>query len=130
MRKYIAKIYRKWNLLIRLTLVFLLIISQDTIEGYELNKNGIITSGKVTKFRYNSSGNFLINYNYIVENKEYIGYQSVHYFESKDGIEGCVGRKFKIIYSKKNPKISDIDLEEFNNKKFKKLSLISKDRTD
>jgi len=113
-----AEKFRNWKFLIGLALVFLIIYGTNALKENELAKNGIITTGKVTKFRYNSSGNFIIEYNYIVENKEFTGHQSVEYFKSLKGVEGCVGRTFKIKYSKKNHKMSEIDLEEFNDKKF------------
>ena len=107
-----------WNPITGVVLLIIIVITTNTIKDYNLEKDKIQTKGIITNFRYNSSGNFQIKYSYFVDSMEYVGTKSVLYFKSDDGVQGCVGREFNVLYSKNNPKNSEIDLEEFNDKKF------------
>ena len=76
------------------------------------------TIGKITNFTFGKNA-YYIDYSYEVNGILYRDSETVHYFECDDGTPGCKGREFAVLYSKKNPEFSEIDLEEFNDKKFK-----------
>ncbi|PQJ65919.1 hypothetical protein [Polaribacter butkevichii] len=78
------------------------------------NKKTVI--GKVTEYQF-SEYDYLLTYEYEVNEVKYKNVISTSFFKCKDGIRGCVGKAFNVSYSSINPKKSDINLEEYN--KFK-----------
>lgn len=89
----------------------------NKLKYNELSKNGKITEAIVIDFRYRSSALYKIIYKYNVNGIEYINSRAVSSFkceESYNNNEGCVGMKFKIRYSSKDPNINEIDLGKYN----------------
>lgn len=92
----------------------------NSISHQNLEKYKEVATGKIIKFHFSNNG-YYINYEYVVDNKKYIGSANTSYFKCDDGSEGCVGKEFKVYYSSKNPNLSDIDLGKFNDRKDIKL---------
>lgn len=83
----------------------------------ELLENGKITEASIVGFRYRSSALYKIIYKYNVNGIDYINSRVVSSFrceEPNNNNKGCVGMKFKIMYSSIDPNINEIDLGRYN----------------
>ncbi len=82
-------------------------------KEWELSKNSIEVEGVITKFYKNGQKNF-IDYEFYVQKKIYSGRVGVYPFKCHNGVNGCVGHKFTVKYSKNDPDNNDIDLGIYN----------------
>lgn len=105
-------------------LAFILLIVfgvyRNSIKNDELENRGLITEGVIVEFKNIHMSTYKIVYKFNVNHVDYRGDCRVDYFECADKTKGCVGKKFKIVYSKSNPEINEIDLGKYN--RFKKAS--------
>ncbi len=96
-------------------------IMNNTNEYYELNENGKLTQGEVIDINFIREAKYQLIYEYTVNSKKYQSSVNTSLFGCDGRRDGCVGKKFTVIYSQKKPQISDIDLKEFNSKKYGKI---------
>ncbi|MBC9795848.1 DUF3592 domain-containing protein [Sinomicrobium weinanense] len=101
---------------IALTIIALTVILGVFYQYYQ-QKNIIKykqeTIGTVVEFQNHSAGRSGILYEYVVNGKKYTGQVGINKFKCGNGKWGCVGEKFKVYYSSKNPKYSKIDLGKY-----------------
>nr|WP_299167137.1 hypothetical protein [uncultured Allomuricauda sp.] len=91
------------------------VIYKNLDESNLLNKDGIVTTGEVVKFRHLKKSSYRLFYKYKVDEKYYQGALPTIFFKcDNEGKAGCVGNKFNVIYSKSDPSVSDINLEKYN----------------
>ncbi|MFI2742493.1 hypothetical protein ACG2LH_07115 [Zhouia sp. PK063] len=116
-----VKVKKLWPLIIGF-IVIIYFISKHYRDSYFIEKDGVVTSGKVIKFTTSTASKHSIVYEYYVDGKRYESSTSCSYFISDEtGKEGCVGSKFPVKYSKSHPSSSQIDLGKYNKYKFKSL---------
>lgn len=84
----------------------------------ELKKNLVYTECRVIDFVYYGKTNYYLKYIFFVDGFKFTGEVITSYFKCSDESEGCIGKKFRVGYSKINPKNNEIDLEVYN--KYKK----------
>lgn len=101
-----------------LCLIIILGIVQNTCKKDELEKFGIRTTGIVIKFSFIRKTDYKLEYKYNVNGIDYYSSEITSKFQCDDGSKGCVGKRFVVIYSKKNPNLSTILLDKYT--KFKK----------
>ncbi|MBU2940474.1 hypothetical protein KO494_13080 [Lacinutrix sp. C3R15] len=85
---------------------------------------GVSTNTKIINYSYGSQGKNWVTYKYSVDGIEYEGQEAVSSFkcdEEDNNKKGCVGMTFKVVYSKRNPEISEINLGKYNKYKLTKL---------
>lgn len=90
----------------------------------ELVDYGRTTNALIVNYSYGSHGKNWITYKYSVNGIEYKGQCAVSSFrcdEENNIRKGCVGMTFKVVYSTRQPKISEISLGRYN--KFKLIKL-------
>ncbi|MGC6430677.1 MAG: hypothetical protein ACON5F_06530 [Jejuia sp.] len=104
-------------------LLILFGVFRNSNEEYELRKYGRIAEAKIINYGYASGASSFIDYVFYVNGEKYFGTRKVSSFKCDDGKKGCVGEKFKVIYSSRNPEISEIDLGIYNDKKLSKPSI-------
>jgi hypothetical protein len=109
------KTYIGLLLIVILTIITFLL---ENIEKNEMINNGEATSGVITKYIY-SNYSYTLYFEYYANGIKYEKAIGTGFFTCDDGTKGCVGKKFKVIYSKKNPKKCFIDLGKFNEKKYR-----------
>jgi hypothetical protein len=104
--------------------LFLLLIGfgiyQNTDKFYSLKKSGKVVEMVIIDYKFVYKATYNITYKYVVDNKEYIGTCRTSYFKCENGKDGCLGKKFKVIYLPKDPSINEVILGKYN--KFKKES--------
>ena len=83
-------------------------ISQDK----DLSENKAYTTAKVIDYFY-VGGKTYIKYVFFVNGKRIEREKKVYPFKCDNGVKGCVGSKFKVAYSKKNPNNNEIDLGKY-----------------
>lgn len=113
----IVQIKKKSNIrdkiFIVVLLMFFLTIPFFIIKSnYELNTNIKFTKGIVDSFKYNQSGRYSLNYYFHVNGKKYTGSTSTYNFNCSNN-DKCIGNKFTIAYSEKDPTNNEINLNEF-----------------
>ncbi|WP_397447826.1 hypothetical protein [Polaribacter sp. R77954] len=115
---------------IGIIVIFTIIIS-IVIYGFsrekELSELGIHTNGKITEYFYVGAKNY-VKYTFKVGNKNYYGEQRVYPFKCENGIYGCVGKEFEIIYSSENPKNNEINLGEYNKYKPNRIKMFETEK--
>ncbi len=90
----------------------------------QLNQFGIYTSGKILSFNHTSKTQYEIKYIFFVKGVRYKGGTLIGYFKCDDGSIGCVGNKFDVIYSSKNPKINEIILGKYEEEYYGRIRLV------
>lgn len=115
---------KKWHyfFIIAISCFSLYVLYKKSVEQNILAKFGVVTIGEIVGFRHSGKSSYTLIYRYQVGDnihKEEI--PSKYFFCKEADNSGCVGLKFKVIYSKSNPSISDIDLEHYN--KYKGMRL-------
>lgn len=112
MGKKISK-YLGWVL----TLVFLVVIAVKLYNDYndsnEIDANTSITEGEIVDYYIVGTHSPHLIYRYTVEGKEYT--ETLKLFSKFKGCEEtkeCIGRKFTVYYSSKNPEKSKIDFDQ------------------
>lgn len=68
------------------------------------------TIGKIVDFKKGSRSDYILYYEYFVDNKKYTGSVGTTYFKCKGGEDGCIGESLKVFYSSKEPKYSQVNL--------------------
>lgn len=87
-----------------------------------LRKDGIVIMGEVVGFTHSGKSSYTLIYKYSVEGKAYRDKVPTKFFKCElTQKAGCVGNKFRVIFSESKPSISDIDLEKYN--RFKGMHL-------
>tara|TARA_R110002020_G_scaffold68045_1_gene178307 strand:- start:19 stop:390 length:372 start_codon:yes stop_codon:yes gene_type:complete len=113
--------YQKKNVFLLILLAVVIYgVYQNTAEQSELDKYGVTTKGKVIEFEYGRKTTYFLRYKFTVSDKEYIGQANTSIFNCDNGVKGCVGETFNVIYSKRNPEINEIYLEKYNT--YKKIA--------
>lgn len=112
--------YQKYLIGIGFILLIAFGVYRNSFEEYELNNHGKITEAKIIDFRYGSNSSYTLKYVFYVNKKKYEDSRRFSFFECDNGKNGCVGQKFKVIYSYRNPKINEINLGKYN--KYKLIS--------
>jgi hypothetical protein len=92
--------------------IFFMLFS-DEIDNLEIKNNKGITSGKILRKYYTTSGGVL-EYEYTVNKIKYIGSVGVKKFIGHNNTNGCIGCEFDVFYSTKNPEKSKINLSKYN----------------
>lgn len=77
--------------------------------------DGKVTVGTVTEYQFNNN-NWIGKYVYVINGKKYTGSWVGDFFKCSDGTKGCVGKKFPVRYSNLKPEISEINLQEYDNR--------------
>jgi hypothetical protein len=100
-------------------LIFIILVCSlmyfTVYEQYQIKINKAETIGVISKFKSGGGGvRYSISYSFKVNNKKYYGHMGVTSFKCKNGKKACVGKEFKIYYSKKNPNYNWIDLSEYD----------------
>ncbi|WP_264559113.1 hypothetical protein [Flavobacterium sp. N2270] len=102
------------NIAIVSIIVFIIfMLFSDEIDNLEIRNNKGITSGKILRKYYTTSGGVL-EYEYTVNKIKYTGSVGVKKFIGHNNTNGCIGCEFYIYYSTKNPKKSKINLGKYN----------------
>lgn len=99
-----------FSVLIIIALIIIFGINKQCEEDQEIRMFKGVTEATITKFQHRNLAYYYIEYEYYVEGYAYQGSVGVEKFECENGKLGCVGKKFKVNYSTKNPSKSTIDL--------------------
>ncbi|MDO3696015.1 hypothetical protein QVZ41_14275 [Wenyingzhuangia sp. chi5] len=94
-----------------------LLITYSAFRQYEIQKYKAKVIGVVTKISFTGNFRYSLDYEYTVNDVKYIGSVGVSNFICDDGTKGCVGKKFEIYYSTKNPEYSRIYLGKYEKNK-------------
>jgi hypothetical protein len=97
--------------------VIIIVTIYSSYRKKNLLDNLVYTESKIIEFKYLGKTDYSVNYVFFVKNKKYIGKVSTSFFKCSNETKGCVGKKFKVGYSFKDPSINEIDLGSYN--KFK-----------
>ncbi|MHB0756948.1 hypothetical protein [Polaribacter sp. M15] len=100
-----------------LALILIVVIIGIFYQYYgqnEIENNKENTTGEVIEFLHKTNLDYAIIYEYFVEGKRYTNQIGISFFKCENGKKGCLGEKFTVYYSKKNPKFSKIDLGKYN----------------
>lgn len=112
--KYWFLKYQKYIIGIGFILLIAFGIYRNSSKEYELNKYGKVTVAKIIGFKYIHVTSYKIKYEYFVEGVNIVQEERTSYFECDSGEDGCLGKKFQVVYSTKDPKISVINLGKYN----------------
>ncbi|GAB4519447.1 MAG: hypothetical protein Tsb004_30520 [Allomuricauda sp.] len=112
---------KKYYLLIVIVIFIIYSVYKTFSKSNQLKSDGEYTVGKIVKFKHNQKSSYTFYYTYVVEGKVYKSNKASSYFECNPDNSGCVGVEYRVIYSKSNPEISDIDLK--SNNKYKRSHL-------
>jgi hypothetical protein len=80
----------------------------------ELEKFGLKTTAVVTDFTFLRKTSYELEFKYVVDGKEYYNTEITSSFHCINGIRGCVGETFNVLYSREDPAVSRIDLDRYN----------------
>ncbi|MFY7670156.1 hypothetical protein ACOSP6_03640 [Tenacibaculum sp. MEBiC06402] len=94
------------------------ILVNTLINEKELAENKKFTTGKIIEASY-TGGKYYIKYSFKVKNKKYYGEVRTNFFKCDNGIDGCLGENFEVIYSGINPNNNDINLGKYNHFKMR-----------
>ncbi|WP_336069608.1 hypothetical protein [Mesoflavibacter sp. CH_XMU1404-2] len=78
-----------------------------------LSKKGVTTTGKVIKLKHLNKSSYDLVYQFYIDSVKIEESTITSYFD----ISKIKNKRFKVIYLKDNPKISDIDLGKYNSYK-------------
>lgn len=101
-------------ILIVIIFIFLYIKREQSYN--DLLENKETTIGTITDFSF-SNYNYILYFEYHVDGVKYEKSIVSSFFRCDDGTDGCVGKKFKVIYSRIDPTKCDIDIGKFNKNK-------------
>jgi len=108
--------------LVALSLVIIIGLLWNRKLSIELKNYGVVTKGKVIELKHGGkAADYFVEYKYYVNGSVYEGSVGCSYFECDDGSRGCEGKEVRVIYSQKNPDVSDVDLGHHNDKKGRRL---------
>ena len=82
-----------------------------------LREDGVFTTGTIIATESMSEAGWGFTYEYIVNNKVYKRTIQSSVFICEGRNFGCVGNTYRVIYSKSDPSVCDIDLGEHNEAK-------------
>jgi len=82
------------------------------ISNNELSKYGVETEAVVTSYTWGNKGMKNIEFKFKANNKLYTGYDHASSLPCGIESEDCVGTKVKIIYSSRDPNVSELVLGE------------------
>ena len=97
-------------------LIFVSIIRQYFYYK-EIKDNRRETAGVVNEIKYSSRGSYSLSYTYKVGDKVYKNTTGIEKFYGHNNRKGCVGCKFKVVYSSKDHKKSSIRLGKYEDYK-------------
>ncbi|WP_299158441.1 hypothetical protein [uncultured Tenacibaculum sp.] len=100
-----------------IVLIILSTLIYSISKAKELSSNGVKTEAKIVKY-YRDGGKLYIRYVFFVNRKKISNETRVLSFKCDNGVKGCVGEKFKVIYSPDDPSNNNIDLGKYNKYKF------------
>ncbi len=84
------------------------------------------TKGKVVSY-FNVGSKKYIKYLFYVKNIKYYNETKVYPFKCKDGTNGCVGKKFTVVYSELDPSNCEINLGIYEKHRPNRLRLFNLD---
>ncbi|MGY6649666.1 hypothetical protein [Wenyingzhuangia sp. IMCC45574] len=113
MKDLLKNKYSGLLLVIPLGLFLLWQVINNYDDQKEVSIYGKKIIGEVVKFDYGSRGFCSIDYSYSVDGKKYRGSVGVTKFDCEDGTKCCIGKKFYVYYSSKNPEYSRIYLGKY-----------------
>jgi hypothetical protein len=96
-----------------IVLIAVLIKFQENKNINEILKEDRKVIGKVYRFQ-SSNYNYVLHYEYIVNDVKYESWVLTSSFKCKNGVKGCLGSEFAVYYSAKDISKSVIDLGEYN----------------
>ena len=111
------KVFNPLTGVLLIGIIITIVLVQKCNLKEEIIEKGKETTGIVTDLQF-SNHNYILKYEYYVENKKYEGSKPTSFFKCKDGTRGCKGKEFKVIYLEKNPRKNIIDLGIYNKFKF------------
>lgn len=94
-------------------IIILFVILFNFYKEKDLSDNKVFSKAKIIDY-FNVGGKKHIKYMFYVNKKRFLGETKVYPFKCDNGIGGCVGEKFKVRYSSKDPNNSEIDLGKYN----------------
>lgn len=102
------------NWIIYVFLAFLGYLIYDAIiKKNELDKYCVSTDAEIISYSWGNKGIKNVDYKFRVGNRTIIGHGSLSYLPcERKNIEDCIGVKIIILYSKKNPEINDMIVED------------------
>jgi thioredoxin-related protein len=103
----------RFELILAIVLIGLAVIvwKKDFRSNQEIDNNKGETVGKITDYQIVGPDNHYLNYSYIVEGAIYHNrIVSKKTFKNCEKTKDCIGRKFKVYYSKIHPNKSRIEL--------------------
>ncbi|WP_272149962.1 hypothetical protein [Tenacibaculum aiptasiae] len=112
--------------LIFVFIAFALVVWCIISKEKELAENKKYSQAKIIDY-YNIGGKKYIKYVFFVNNKKYIGEKHVYSFKCDNGVDGCVGQKFKVVYSSKDPDNNEIHLGKYNDSRPNRIRAYSLD---
>ncbi|PJA08474.1 MAG: hypothetical protein COX70_03615 [Flavobacteriales bacterium CG_4_10_14_0_2_um_filter_32_8] len=95
-------------ILILVGYIFFTVLSEQN----ELSKYGVETEAVVTSYTWGNKGMKNIEFKFKANNKLYTGYDHASSLPCGIESEDCVGTKVKIIYSSRDPNVSELVLGE------------------
>jgi hypothetical protein len=88
---------------------------QQSEDIAEIKSNFAFTTGEIIEYSSSGKGRRIVDYKYLVNSIEYTGKISPRYHlrcEVND-LSNCIGKKYKVIYSKRNPEKSYLLCERY-----------------
>ena len=116
-KDFLSRLKRKHYVIAFIILIVCFGLYKNTSENYELLKYGEITKGKIVDYRFVRQTQYSVEYSYEVNGEKYTGSVITSLFGCEGKSDGCQGKTFKVIYSKRKPRVSDIDLGKYNEHK-------------
>ncbi len=117
--KYLSFIKKYYGIVLLLIVLGIIVIG--TIKQYYRQKEIALyrqkTIGQVIDLEHDTKANYSLEYSYVVDDVKYNGIVGVEFFKCSDGTKGCVGKKFYVYYSSKNPEYSRIYLGKYEKHK-------------
>ncbi|WP_299122051.1 hypothetical protein [uncultured Tenacibaculum sp.] len=104
--------------------VLALVVWRVISKEKELAENKMYGEAKIIDY-YNVGGKKYIKYVFFVNNKKYVGKKNVFSFKCDNGVDGCVGQKFQVIYSSKDPDNNEIHLGKYNGSRPNRIRVYS-----
>ena len=88
-------------------------VMRQVVRQKDIQENKKKVVGKVTDLKGANLRRFILKYEYIINNETYKWSTAVSFFKCEDGNKGCIGKKFTVYYSSKNPEYSRIYLGKY-----------------
>jgi len=93
--------------------LILILYFREYSKQTDIKNNTKITSGRLLELRSKYKASFALIYEYYVDEKRYTSSVGISPFKCDDGRKNCIGKKFTVYYSSKNPENSRIDLGKY-----------------